>query len=190
MDTAASGYPPGELRVSDAERDQALGELSQAFQAGRITAAELDQRSGQALRARTGQELTALLADLPRDHTPATRTTALDRAHCVLAAPRIVMGAAAVTAISLSAVAAANALSKPDTGTSDTSAHRQLAREVLARLGLPIPRALYINPVNPVHPGFDWAGTITPAAIAVLLVMLIIVLARVSRRQAGARAAR
>jgi hypothetical protein len=199
MDTAATGYPPGDLRVSDADRDRALGELSEAFQAGRITAAEFDQRSGQALHARTGKELAALLSDLPRDHPPAhaPRTTAVDRAHRVLAA-RAAMGASAVTAVCLSAVAVTNALSNggvnnSGTSKSDTSAHLQLAREVLARLGLPIPRALYINPVNPVspvHPGFDWAGTITPAAIAVLLVVAIIVLARVSRVQAGARVAR
>ena len=186
MDTATIGFPPGELRVSDADRERALGELSEAFQAGRITDAEFDERSGQALRARTGEELTALLADLPRDHAPATRNTALDRAHRVLAA-RIAMGASAVTAVSLSAVAAANALSS---GANRLSAaqidlKRQLAQQILAREGLKvqIPRGLFANP------GFDWAGTITPAAIAVVLVVLIIVLARVSRVQAGARAA-
>ena len=65
MDEAGRGFPPGDLRVSDADRDRALSELSEAFRVGRITADEFDQRSGQALRARTGKELTALLADLP-----------------------------------------------------------------------------------------------------------------------------
>jgi hypothetical protein len=65
MDRAAKAYPPGDLRASDAERDEALSELSEAYQAGRITADEFDERSGQVLRARTGRELTALLADLP-----------------------------------------------------------------------------------------------------------------------------
>ena len=65
MDRAGWNYPPGHIRVSDADRDRALSELSVAFQAGRITADEFDQRSGQALAARTGKELTALLADLP-----------------------------------------------------------------------------------------------------------------------------
>jgi len=51
-------------------------------------------------------------------------------------------------------------------------AKRELAREILARQGLSIPL--------PPAPGFDWAGTITPAAIAVLLVALVIVL-RVTR---------
>lgn len=64
---AARNYPPGRLRVSDADRDRAVSELSEAFQAGRITAGEFGQRSSQALRARTGEELTALLEDLPVD---------------------------------------------------------------------------------------------------------------------------
>ena len=36
MDTDARGFPPGDLRVSDAERDRALSELSEAYQAGRL----------------------------------------------------------------------------------------------------------------------------------------------------------
>ena len=64
MDTDARGFPFGDLRVSDTDRDRALSELSKAFQTGRITADEFDQRSGQVLGARTGKELTAPLADL------------------------------------------------------------------------------------------------------------------------------
>ena len=75
MGGVGRGFPPGDLRVSDADRDRALSELSEAFRVGRITADEFDQRSGQTLRARTGKELTALLADLPLDGPPATRTT-------------------------------------------------------------------------------------------------------------------
>ncbi len=59
MDTDARGFPPGDLRISDADRDRALSELSEAFQGGRITSDEFSQRSGQALSARTGKELTA-----------------------------------------------------------------------------------------------------------------------------------
>jgi len=66
VDPAARDYyPSGDLRVSDADRDLALSELSEALRAGRITADEFDERSGQVLGARTGKELTALLADLP-----------------------------------------------------------------------------------------------------------------------------
>ena len=39
--------------------------LGEHFQAGRLTAAELDERTGRALTARTYGELTELLADLP-----------------------------------------------------------------------------------------------------------------------------
>ena len=65
MDGVDRGCPPDGLRVSDADRERALSELSEAFRVGRITADEFDQRSGQVLRSRTGKELTALLADLP-----------------------------------------------------------------------------------------------------------------------------
>ena len=66
------------------------------------------------------------------------------------------------------AVAAANAVSHgPDL------AKRELARQILTREGLSIPL--------PPAPGFDWAGTITPAAFAVLLVVVIVVLVRATR---------
>ncbi len=84
MDTDARGFPPGDLRVSYADRDRALSELSEAFQTGRITADEFDQRSGQVLGARTGKELTAPLADLPLERAPAARTTDVERAHRAL----------------------------------------------------------------------------------------------------------
>jgi hypothetical protein len=54
------------LRVSDADRDAVVTELSEHFQAGRLDAAELDDRTGRALRARTGSDLDQVLADLPR----------------------------------------------------------------------------------------------------------------------------
>jgi Domain of unknown function (DUF1707) len=68
MDTKAKdyrAYDAGDLRVSDADRDRALAELSEHFQAGRLTTAELDDRTGRALSARTGNDLAVLLADLP-----------------------------------------------------------------------------------------------------------------------------
>jgi hypothetical protein len=69
---AGRNYPPGDFRVSDADRDHVLSELGEHFQAGRITAEELEERSGLALRARTGNDLTALLADLPVSQSPWT----------------------------------------------------------------------------------------------------------------------
>ena len=72
MDTVTPDYLAGDLRVSDADRDRAISELSGHFQAGRLTADEFDERSGQALQARTGKQLAALFADLPRDRAAVT----------------------------------------------------------------------------------------------------------------------
>lgn len=72
MDTVTPDYSAGDLRVSDADRDRAISELSEHFQAGRLTHGEFDERSGQALQARIGKELAVLFADLPRDRTAAT----------------------------------------------------------------------------------------------------------------------
>ncbi len=55
---------PGELRIGDADRERAIAELRRAAEDGRLTAEELDDRVGRARRARTANDLTALLADL------------------------------------------------------------------------------------------------------------------------------
>lgn len=194
MDTTVRDYPLGDLRVSDAERDRALAELSQAFEAGRITASEFDQRSGQVLSALTGKELTGVLADLPLDRAPAASGTTRQRCHRLLAT-WIAMGASAITAATLAAVAAANALS--GSGSSNASSNgldlqqrEKIARQILAHEGVQLPRGFRI-PAS-AGPGFDWAGTITPAVFAVLLLMLIIVLYRTRGgcRQTGVRAHR
>jgi hypothetical protein len=56
---------PGAVRASDADRDAVVSDLSQHFQAGRLTVEELDERTGKALAARTYGELRELMADLP-----------------------------------------------------------------------------------------------------------------------------
>src|SRR5437667_12254030 len=58
-------YRPAAMRASDADRDAVVSDLSEHFQAGRLTAAELDERTGRALSARTWGELGELAADLP-----------------------------------------------------------------------------------------------------------------------------
>lgn len=63
--TMTRDFPADGIRVADADRDRALAELSEHFQAGRLTQDEFDERSGRALRARTGDELRALFTDLP-----------------------------------------------------------------------------------------------------------------------------
>jgi Domain of unknown function (DUF1707) len=55
--------PP--MRASDAERDLVVTALGEHFQAGRLTAEELDDRTGKALAARTVPELQDLMTDLP-----------------------------------------------------------------------------------------------------------------------------
>ncbi len=71
-------YRPAATRASDADRDALVSDLSEHFQAGRLTAAELDERTGRALTARTWGELGELAADLPalRPAAPAAAPTA------------------------------------------------------------------------------------------------------------------
>ena len=72
MDTVTKDHPASSLRLSDADRDRAVAELSEHFQAGRLTVEELDDRTGRALQARTTTDLAALFTDLPRRQVPVT----------------------------------------------------------------------------------------------------------------------
>ena len=72
MSTATGEHPSGSLRVSDADRDRAIAELSEHYQAGRLTTEELEDRTGRALAARTSADLAALFTDLPRRQAPVT----------------------------------------------------------------------------------------------------------------------
>ncbi len=65
------------LRVSDAERDRALGELGEGFVAGRLTQDTFAYRVEAVLRARVRGELGALVADLPEARS--LRAVALGR---------------------------------------------------------------------------------------------------------------
>ena len=177
METTANNYPVGDLRVSDAERDRAVSGLSEAFQAGRITHEEFEQRSGKALRARTGNELSALLTDLPTEGGNAA--CAARRCGLVIAA-RAVVAASAVAAIPLGALALSTGLSGAPAPLTlaQREARREIAQQVLAHQGIsvsvPLPPAVAAS-------GFDWVGTVTPAAIAVLLIALIVVVLRAIR---------
>jgi len=53
------------LRIGDAERDEAITLLREHMSAGRITAEEFDERMSSALTAKTKGELAALFNDLP-----------------------------------------------------------------------------------------------------------------------------
>jgi hypothetical protein len=76
MSTATRDHPSGSLRVSDADRDRAIAELSEHYQAGRLTTEELEDRTGRALAARTSADLAALFTDLPRRQVPVTSAAA------------------------------------------------------------------------------------------------------------------
>ena len=90
-----------DLRVSDAERDAVVTELSEHFQQGRLDQAEFDERVTKALSARTGRDLDGLLADLPptQEEPSAPRpATGLPRPFILvplLAAVVLIAGAAA-----------------------------------------------------------------------------------------------
>jgi hypothetical protein len=67
------------VRASDGERDRVVALLQDHFADGRITQAELEERAGAALAARTRDQLRALTADLPdTDVRPARPALALD----------------------------------------------------------------------------------------------------------------
>ena len=65
VNAMTSNYRPAAMRASDADRDAVVSDLSEHFQAGRLTAGEFDERTGQALTARTWGELGKLVTDLP-----------------------------------------------------------------------------------------------------------------------------
>ena len=75
MNTLTGNHAPADMRASDSDRDAVVSDLSEHYQAGRLTAEELDQRTGRALIARTWGELRDMLADLPADR-PATQAPA------------------------------------------------------------------------------------------------------------------
>lgn len=61
---AGLGFGP-DLRIGDAERDAAVASLGEHFAAGRLTSEEYEERSTEALNARSGADLRRLFTDLP-----------------------------------------------------------------------------------------------------------------------------
>lgn len=67
------------IRASDGERDQVVALLQRDFADGRLSQAELEERVGAALAARTRDQLQALTADLPgADVQPARPAVVLE----------------------------------------------------------------------------------------------------------------
>jgi hypothetical protein len=86
MNATTGNHVPAQMKASDSDRDAVVSDLSEHFQAGRLTAGEFDERTGRALAARTWGELRDLLADLPAAQpgpvAPATRAFRLPRSPC------------------------------------------------------------------------------------------------------------
>jgi hypothetical protein len=69
---------PGQIRVSDAERERLVEELHEHTVAGRLTAEEYEERLGAVYAARTRSDLDALRTDLPVS-TVAARLALVER---------------------------------------------------------------------------------------------------------------
>ena len=61
MNAAPGNHPSVQMKASNADRDAVLSDLSEHFQAGRLTAEEFEDRIGRALAARTWGELGGIL---------------------------------------------------------------------------------------------------------------------------------
>jgi Domain of unknown function (DUF1707) len=101
MNAAQDGYRLPQMKASDADRDAVVAALSEHFQAGRLTAEELDERTGRALVARTVDELGELTADLPALHPAGPAPVARPRG---LGYPVLAPVAAALAALAIVAV--------------------------------------------------------------------------------------
>jgi hypothetical protein len=60
-----SEYQPSEIRISDSEREDALGKLNEHMTAGRLDIDEYGERSAKIVTAKTRGELLSLFGDLP-----------------------------------------------------------------------------------------------------------------------------
>jgi len=98
VNTTSSQQP--DILASDQERDAIASELGAHFQAGRLDAAELDDRLGQALRARTRGDLAELVTDLPQA-SPPQEPPAGRGSRTAMAAIAITLGVAALTVAGL-----------------------------------------------------------------------------------------
>jgi len=94
------------MRASDSDRDAVVSDLSEHFQAGRLTAAEFDQRTERALAARTWGELRELLTDLPATR-PVPATPAATSSSARTRPSRVRFTPPAVTAVAAIAITAA-----------------------------------------------------------------------------------
>lgn len=69
------GKGNGDIRISYAERDEAVSTLGVHLSTGRLELSEYEERCGQATAARTRGELEALFTDLPAPHPDLSSAT-------------------------------------------------------------------------------------------------------------------
>jgi hypothetical protein len=79
--TVVGDPPDDDVRASDDERERAVTALRGHAHAGRLDAAELEERLGRALGAITRGELAALFSDLPDARRPRAEVPARRRSH-------------------------------------------------------------------------------------------------------------
>jgi hypothetical protein len=103
VNTTSSQQP--DILASDQERDAIASELGAHFQAGRLDAAELDDRLGRALRARTRGDLAELVTDLPHAGAPQEPPAGRRSRATAIAAIAITIGAAALIVTGLTITA-------------------------------------------------------------------------------------
>jgi len=72
--------PQPEIRIGDAEREQAVSALGEHYLAGRLTKDEYDERAASAWAAKTRAQLDPLFWDLPRVQQQVTQPTPQPRA--------------------------------------------------------------------------------------------------------------
>jgi hypothetical protein len=104
MDAASNQLAPGDLRVSDADRDRALAALSEHYQAGRLTLEEFEERSEQTLKSKTAGELTGLFTDLPTTQVvapPTGQAVAVPEPRPHLVVARVIVAAAGIAALAI-----------------------------------------------------------------------------------------
>jgi hypothetical protein len=100
----------GNLRASDEDREAVIDRLRKAATEGRIGSDELEQRVSEALKARTSDELEAIVADLPKagHRTPSYRRSAGGWAVSTIRAnPILLLFAIPVVAVTAAMVLAA-----------------------------------------------------------------------------------